>query len=98
MKVRCLSICVFFNCFHRSLVFSLFTSLVKFLPSIFIVFDDTMNRMDLERIILSEISQRKINAIWYHLNMECHKNRELIGSYQRLGMGRCQLSVQTCDQ
>ena len=26
--------------------------------------------MDLEIIILSEVKQRKINTIWYHLNME----------------------------
>ena len=30
--------------------------------------------MDLEIIILSEVSQRKANAIWYHLYVESEKN------------------------
>ena len=29
--------------------------------------------MDLESIMLSEISQRKTNAIWYHLHVELKK-------------------------
>ena len=30
--------------------------------------------MDLEMIILSEVSQRKINILWYHLHVESNKN------------------------
>ena len=30
--------------------------------------------MDLEIIILSEVSQRKTNNIWYHLHVESKKN------------------------
>ena len=30
--------------------------------------------MDLEIIILSEVSQRKVNIIWYHLYMESKKS------------------------
>ena len=30
--------------------------------------------MDLEIIILSEVNQRKVNIIWYHLYVESKKN------------------------
>ena len=39
--------------------------------------------MDLEGIMLSEISQRKINIIWYHLYMETKKYKKEEADVQR---------------
>ena len=55
--------------------------------------------MDLEGIILSEISQRKTNTVWYHLYMESKKYKQLVYTTKKnqtqmqtmnewLGMGR----------
>ena len=38
--------------------------------------------MDLEGIMLSEISQRKLNTVWYHLYVEVKKIR-LTGEYNK---------------
>ena len=56
--------------------------------------------MDLEGIMLSEISQRKTNSVWYHLYVESKKERkkELIdtevGGRQRQGLGEGGQKVQ----
>ena len=56
--------------------------------------------MDLEDIVLSEVSQRKTNSLWSHLHLESKKarrNREWHGGFQQLGLGqqeRCCLRVQ----
>ena len=34
--------------------------------------------MDLEGIMLSEISQRKKNTVWYHLHVESKKHNKLV--------------------
>ena len=54
--------------------------------------------MDLEGIMLSEISQRKINIIWYLLHMalktkKAHRYREKIEDGQRQGWGRHEYRV-----
>ena len=56
-------VCVFFNFFHQSLVvfiIQIFHFLV-YTYSYFIVFDGIVNGKDLKGVILSKISQRKIN-------------------------------------
>ena len=40
--------------------------------------------MDLEGIMLSEISQRKTNSVWYHLYVESKKYNELVNITNRL--------------
>ena len=44
--------------------------------------------IDLEGIMLSEISQRKTNTVWSHLNLkkQTHRYREQIGGCQRQGL------------
>ena len=39
--------------------------------------------MDLEGIMLSEISQRKINTVWYHLYVESKKYNKLVNIKKR---------------
>ena len=39
--------------------------------------------MDLEGITLSELSQKKVNTVWYHLYMESKKYNKLVNITKR---------------
>ena len=45
--------------------------------------------LDLENIMLSEISQKKLRTIWFHSHVgwktETHRHRQQYGGYQREG-------------
>ena len=50
--------------------------------------------MDLEGIMLSEISQRKTNTVWYHLYVESKKYNRLVNMTKKKQTHRCR--EQTC--